>query len=96
MITVNAAFGQEEKALGTLGRIGENETRQIVFDCSDILAEYPGYVIPSLADGNSKETYLRSAIYVSENRIAIHDPKGFISDSQARGSRHPAPLCVIC
>ena len=42
MITVNAAFGQEEKALGTLGRIGENETRQIVFDCSDILAEYPG------------------------------------------------------
>lgn len=42
MITVNAAFGQEEKALGTLGRVGENDTRQIVFDCSDILAEYPG------------------------------------------------------
>lgn len=42
MITVNAAFGQEQKSLGTLGRVGENETRQIVFDCSDILAEYPG------------------------------------------------------
>lgn len=42
MITVNAVFGQEQKALGTLGRVGENETRQIVFDCSDILAEYPG------------------------------------------------------
>lgn len=42
MITINAAFGQEEKVLGTLGRIGENETRQIVFDCSDILTEYPG------------------------------------------------------
>lgn len=42
MITVNAVFGQEEKSLGTIGRVGENETRQIVFDCSDILAEYPG------------------------------------------------------
>ena len=42
MITINAAFGQEEKVLGTLGRIGENKTRQIVFDCSDILTEYPG------------------------------------------------------
>ena len=42
MITVNAVFGQEQKSLGTLGRDGENETRQIVFDCSDILAEYPG------------------------------------------------------
>jgi hypothetical protein len=58
--------------------------------------KYPGYVVPSLADGNSKETYLRSAIYGGENRIAILDPKGFISDSQARGSRYPAPLCVIC
>lgn len=42
MITVNAVFGQEQKSIGMLGRVGENETRQIVFDCSDILAEYPG------------------------------------------------------
>lgn len=58
--------------------------------------KYPGYVVPSLADGNSKETYLRSAILGGENRIAILDPKGFISNSQAQGSRYPAPLCVIC
>lgn len=41
MITVNAAFGQTAKALGLIGRKDENGTRQIAFDCADILAEYP-------------------------------------------------------
>lgn len=41
MITVNAAFAQTAKALGLIGRRDENGTRQIAFDCSDILAEYP-------------------------------------------------------
>lgn len=63
MITVNAVFGQEEKALGTLGRIGENETRQIVFDCSDILAEYPGAEIICVMQRHCDRTaYLADAV----------------------------------
>ena len=76
MITINAAFGQEEKVLGTLGRIGENETRQIVFDCSDILTEYPGaeivcvmqrhcdriaYLADAVLDGNALTVTLTDA-----------------------------------
>ena len=76
MITINAAFGQEEKVLGTIGRIGENETRQIVFDCSDILAEYPGaeivcvmqrhcdriaYLADAVLDGNALTVTLTDA-----------------------------------
>lgn len=63
MITINAAFGQEEKVLGTLGRIGENETRQIVFDCSDILAEYPGAEIICVMQRHCDRTaYLADAV----------------------------------
>ena len=63
MITVNAAFGQEQKSLGTLGRVGENETRQIVFDCSDILAEYPGAEIVCVMQRHCDRTaYLADAV----------------------------------
>ena len=63
MITVNAIFGQEQKSLGTLGRDGENETRQIVFDCSDILAEYPGAEIVSVMQRHcDRIAYLADAV----------------------------------
>ena len=63
MITVNAAFGQEEKVLGMLGRVGEKETRQIVFDCSDILAEYPGAEIICVMQRHCDRTaYLADAV----------------------------------
>ena len=63
MITVNAIFGQEQKSLGTLGRVGENETRQIVFDCSDILAEYPGAEIVCVMQRHCDRTaYLADAV----------------------------------
>ena len=63
MITVNAVFGQEQKSLGTLGRVGENETRQIVFDCSDILAEYPGAEIVCVMQRHCDRTaYLADAV----------------------------------
>lgn len=66
MITVNAVFGQEEKVLGTLGRIGENETRQIVFDCSDILSEYPGAEIVCVMQRHCDRTaYLADAVLAS-------------------------------
>lgn len=41
MITINATFSQRERNLGLIGRRGENGTRQIAFDCSEVLAEYP-------------------------------------------------------
>ena len=63
MITASAVFGQEEKSLGTLGRIGENETRQIVFDCSDILVEYPGAEIVCVMQRHCDRTaYLADAV----------------------------------
>ena len=45
MITIKAAFTDRNTMLGMLGRVGENGTRQIEFDCSEILAEYPEAVI---------------------------------------------------
>lgn len=63
MITVSAVFGQEEKSLGTLGRVGESETRQIVFDCADILDEYPGAEIICVMQRHCDRTaYLADAV----------------------------------
>ena len=45
MITIKAAFTDRDTTLGLLGRVGENGTRQIEFDCAEILAEYPEAVI---------------------------------------------------
>ena len=45
MITIKAAFTDKATMLGLLGRAGENGTRQIEFDCSEILTEYPAAVI---------------------------------------------------
>lgn len=45
MITIKAAFTDKNTMLGLLGRVGENGTRQIEFDCSEILTEYPAAVI---------------------------------------------------
>ena len=45
MITIKAAFTDKDTMLGLLGRVGENGTRQIEFDCSEILTEYPAAVI---------------------------------------------------
>ena len=42
MITINAKFSQEMKSLGLIGRVGENASRQIVFDCSEVLTEFSG------------------------------------------------------
>lgn len=45
MITIKAAFTDKDTMLGFLGRVGENGTRQIEFDCAEILTEYPAAVI---------------------------------------------------
>ena len=41
MLTINAAFDQCEKYIGLVGRWDEGGTRQIIFDCTEILEEYP-------------------------------------------------------
>lgn len=41
-ITIQAEFGQSYKDLGCIGRVGENDSREIVFDCADALAQFPG------------------------------------------------------
>ncbi len=41
MQTINATFTQEPGLLGVLGRADENGARQIVFDCSEVVSEYP-------------------------------------------------------
>lgn len=41
-ITINAEFGQNYKDLGFIGRVGENDSREIVFDCADALTQFPG------------------------------------------------------
>ena len=41
-ITINAEFGQNYKDLGFIGRVGENESREIAFDCADALTQFPG------------------------------------------------------
>lgn len=41
-ITIKAEFGQNYKDLGFIGRVGENDSREIVFDCADALTQFPG------------------------------------------------------
>lgn len=37
-ITIQVAFDQTAQSLGSIGRVGENIARQILFDCSSVLA----------------------------------------------------------
>lgn len=41
-ITIQAEFGQNYKDFGFIGRVGENDSREIVFDCADALTQFPG------------------------------------------------------
>lgn len=41
-ITINSEFSQNYKDLGFIGRVGENDSREIVFDCADALTQFPG------------------------------------------------------
>ena len=71
MITVSAVFGQEEKALGTLGRVGENETRQIVFDCADILSEYPRAEIICVMQRPCDRTAYLADTVLADNTLTV-------------------------
>lgn len=40
-ITISAPFSQESRSLGRIGRVGENLSRQIVFDCTSAMTDRP-------------------------------------------------------
>lgn len=44
-ITISAPFSQESRSLGRIGRVGENLSRQIVFDCTSALTDRPNATI---------------------------------------------------
>ena len=36
-ITISASFSQNSRSLGRIGRVGENVSRRILFDCTSVL-----------------------------------------------------------
>ena len=75
MITINAAFSQREQELGLIGRRGENGTRQIAFDCGEVLAEYPGAsIVCAMQRQGDLGAYLKECSTNGSTRIiAISD-----------------------
>lgn len=86
MITINTAFAQAARDLGVIGRQGENDSRQIVIDCAEPLAQYPGadivcvikrpvdatpYSAPLAADGDTRTLTLTSAETAAAGRVLI-------------------------
>lgn len=57
-ITISAPFSQETRSLGRIGRVGENLSRQIVFDCSSALTDRPNAnIICVIQRTGDKEPY---------------------------------------
>lgn len=72
MITIKAAFTDRDTTLGLLGRVGENGTRQIEFDCSEILTEYPAAVIVcALKRPGEESAYAAELTAEGTNRILL-------------------------
>lgn len=85
-ITIQAEFGQSYKDLGFVGRVGENDSREIVFDCADALTQFPGasivcvikracdtkpYSAPLTEDGNSRILPLSAVENAAAGQIMI-------------------------
>lgn len=41
MENISVKFSQTSTSIGVIGRVGEHLTRSIIFDCTDVLADYP-------------------------------------------------------
>ena len=85
-IAIKAEFGQSYKDLGCIGRVGENGSREIVFDCADALAQFPGaaivcvirracdtkpYSAPLSEDGYSRSLTLSAAENAAAGQLMI-------------------------
>ena len=61
MIYIQSAFSQEEQRLELVGRQGEGGTRQLVFDCADVLAEYPdALIVCAMQRTGDRTAYLKN------------------------------------
>ena len=85
-ITINAEFDQSYKDLGFVGRVGENDSREIAFDCADVLTQFPGasivcvikracdtkpYSAPLTEDGSSRILPLSAVENAAAGQIMI-------------------------
>lgn len=69
MIYIQSAFSQEEQRLELVGRQGEGGTRQLVFDCADILAEYPdALIVCAMQRAGDRKAYLKDCAADGANR----------------------------
>lgn len=70
MITIKKTFGQIDQPVGMVGRVGENGTREIAFDCTEILSEYPdAQIICAMQRETDSTAYLHDLTEDGENRI---------------------------
>ena len=69
MIYIQSAFSQEEQRLELVGRQGEGGTRQLVFDCADVLAEYPdALIVCAMQRTGDRTAYLKDCATDGTNR----------------------------
>lgn len=69
MIYIQSAFSQEEQRLELVGRQGEGGTRQLVFDCADVLAEYPdALIVCAMQRAGDRTAYLKDCATSGTNR----------------------------
>lgn len=69
MIYIQSAFSQEEQRLELVGRQGEGGTRQLVFDCADVLAEYPdALIVCAMQRAGDRKAYLKDCATDGMNR----------------------------
>lgn len=73
MIYIQSAFSQEEQRLELVGRQGEGGTRQLVFDCADVLAEYPdALIVCAMQRTGDRTAYLKDcAIDGTERAVTL-------------------------
>ena len=70
MIYIQSAFSQDEQRLELVGRQGEGGTRQLVFDCADILAEYPdALIVCAMQRVGDRKAYLKDCAADGANRV---------------------------
>ena len=70
MIYIQSAFSQDEQRLELVGRQGEGGTRQLVFDCADILAEYPAaLIVCAMQRAGDRKAYLKDCAADGANRV---------------------------
>lgn len=69
MIYIQSAFSQEEQRLELVGRQGKGGTRQLVFDCADVLAEYPdALIVCAMQRAGDHTAYLKDCATDGANR----------------------------